>query len=143
MDDPWLRLLIYLGPFLLIALIAKRWLARKSVNLSDVRAQAGPNRGRRWMFSVRGGGRKIDETRAPLPKPDEQAVNTHLDEPATFARGRGIARVYRLRCWVLMRTDSPVEGEGFEPSVPLESGRAERSNEPSCQPGKAVVSAAF
>ena len=39
--------------------------------------------------------------------------------------------------------DSPPEGEGFEPSVPLESGRAERSNKPSCQPGKAVVSAAF
>ena len=39
--------------------------------------------------------------------------------------------------------DSSLEGEGFEPSVPLESGRAERSNKPSCQPGKAVVSAAF
>jgi hypothetical protein len=44
---------------------------------------------------------------------------------------------------VRFAVDSPVEGEGFEPSVPLESGRAERSNKPSCQPGKAVVSAAF
>jgi Haem-degrading len=43
----------------------------------------------------------------------------------------------------LPHTISPLEGEGFEPSVPLESGRAERSNKPSCQPGKAVVSAAF
>src|SRR6266404_787599 len=32
--------------------------------------------------------------------------------------------------------DSPLEEGGFEPPVPLERGRAERSNKPSCQPGE-------
>jgi Haem-degrading len=40
-------------------------------------------------------------------------------------------------------TDSLLEETGFEPPVPLERGGAEGSNKPSCQAGKAVVSAAF
>jgi len=41
---------IYFAPFLAIGLIAKyaipRWMARKGAELSDVHAQAGPNRKR-------------------------------------------------------------------------------------------------
>ena len=58
--------LIYLGPFLVILLIAKRWLARKSVNLSDVQAQAGPNRGTRWVFLYGWWRNETRAARAPI-----------------------------------------------------------------------------
>ena len=41
---------IYLLPFLAIALIAKRWMTRKGVELSDVQAEGDPNRKKRPRF---------------------------------------------------------------------------------------------
>jgi hypothetical protein len=42
--------LIYFGSFLVIGAVAKRWLDRRGVDLSDVQAQAGPNRRKRRVF---------------------------------------------------------------------------------------------
>jgi hypothetical protein len=46
--------LLYFGPFLVIGLVAKlviaRWMALRGADLSDVHAQAGSNRGPRWVF---------------------------------------------------------------------------------------------
>lgn len=41
---------IYLLPFLAIALIAKRWMTRNGVELSDVQAEGDPNRKKRPRF---------------------------------------------------------------------------------------------
>jgi hypothetical protein len=41
---------IYLLPFLAIAVIAKRWMTRKGVELSDVQAEGDPNRNKRPQF---------------------------------------------------------------------------------------------
>ena len=41
---------IYLLPFLAIALIAKRWMTRNGVELSDVQAEGDPNRKKRSRF---------------------------------------------------------------------------------------------
>ena len=41
---------IYLLPFLAIAVIAKRWMTRKGVELSDVQAEGHPNRNKRPGF---------------------------------------------------------------------------------------------
>jgi hypothetical protein len=45
---------IYFGSFLAIGLIARvaarRWMDRSGTNLSDLQAQAGPNRGKRRAF---------------------------------------------------------------------------------------------
>jgi len=42
--------LIYIVPFLAIGLVARQWLIRRNVDLADVRAQAGPARGKRRAF---------------------------------------------------------------------------------------------
>jgi hypothetical protein len=46
--------LIYFGSFLAIGTIAKlvidKWMARRSLDLADIQAQAGPNRRRRRVF---------------------------------------------------------------------------------------------
>jgi len=46
--------IIFFGSFLAIGLIAKllasRWMTRSDTHLSDIQAQAGPNRGRRRAF---------------------------------------------------------------------------------------------
>jgi len=46
--------LIYFGSFLAIGLIAKlmisRWMIRRNLDLSDIQAQAGPNRRKRRVF---------------------------------------------------------------------------------------------
>jgi hypothetical protein len=45
---------IYFGSFLAIGLIAKlmisRWMNRRSLDLSEIQAQAGPRRGKRRVF---------------------------------------------------------------------------------------------
>lgn len=45
-----LVLAIYVIPFIVIGIVAKRWFARKDVGLSDVQAEADPNRARRPRF---------------------------------------------------------------------------------------------
>ena len=46
--------ILYFGTFLIIGWVAKRvidrWMGRKGVELSDVQAQAGPNRRERTVF---------------------------------------------------------------------------------------------
>ena len=41
---------IFFGTFVAIGLAAKWWLRQRTVDLSDVQAQAGPNRGKRRLF---------------------------------------------------------------------------------------------
>lgn len=41
---------IYVAPFLMVGIAAKLLMKRKGVDLSDVQAQAGPNRGARKVF---------------------------------------------------------------------------------------------
>ncbi len=52
--DALVILLIYLVPFLVIGMVAKwligRWMTTKGATLSDVQAQAGPNRRKRKLF---------------------------------------------------------------------------------------------
>jgi hypothetical protein len=43
-------LAIYFGPFLVLGIVAKLFMKRRSVDLTDVQAQAGPNRGKRKLF---------------------------------------------------------------------------------------------
>ena len=42
--------LIFFWTFMVIGAVAKRWLDHRAVGLSDVHAQAGPNRKRRRVF---------------------------------------------------------------------------------------------
>ena len=46
--------IIYFGSFLALGLVARlaigRWMNRRNVELTDIQAQAGPNRGRRRVF---------------------------------------------------------------------------------------------
>jgi hypothetical protein len=46
--------LIYFGSFLTIGVIAKlavtRWMVRRDIDLAEIQAQAGPNRGKRRVF---------------------------------------------------------------------------------------------
>jgi len=52
--SPLVTALIYFGSFLVIGLIAKvaigMWMKRSGVDLSDLQAQAGPNRRKRRAF---------------------------------------------------------------------------------------------
>ena len=41
---------IYVAPFLIIGIVAKLLMKRRSVDLSDVQAQAGPKRRKRKLF---------------------------------------------------------------------------------------------
>ena len=41
---------IYVTPFLIVGIVAKRWLQRHAVDLSDVHEQAGPGRKPRRVF---------------------------------------------------------------------------------------------
>jgi hypothetical protein len=51
--DALLILGIYIAPFLMIGIIAQRWMARRGVNLSDVRAQGGSGRKRsRFLLGI-------------------------------------------------------------------------------------------
>jgi hypothetical protein len=51
--DALLTLAIYLLPFLVLAIAAKRWMDRRGVNLSDVQAEANPRRGRsRFLLGI-------------------------------------------------------------------------------------------
>jgi hypothetical protein len=51
--DALLTLAIYLVPFLIIAIAAKRWVGRKGVGLSDVHAEGSPGRTRaRFLLGV-------------------------------------------------------------------------------------------
>ena len=51
--DALLILSIYLVPFLMIGIAAKRWAARRSVTLSDVRAEGAPYRSRsRFLLGI-------------------------------------------------------------------------------------------
>ena len=43
-------LLIYVAPFLIIGLVVRLLMKRKGVDLTDVQAQAGPNRRTRKVF---------------------------------------------------------------------------------------------
>jgi hypothetical protein len=45
---------IYVAPFLIIGIAAKLFMKRKGVDLSDVQAQAGPNRRARKAFLLGG-----------------------------------------------------------------------------------------
>jgi len=47
-------LVIYVAPFLIIGIAVKLLMKRKGVDLSDVQAQAGPNRKTRKMFLLGG-----------------------------------------------------------------------------------------
>ncbi len=47
-------LVIYLAPFLIIATAVKLLMKRRGVDLSDVQAQAGPNRRTRKLFLLGG-----------------------------------------------------------------------------------------
>ncbi len=51
--------LIFFGSFLVLGAVAKRLLDRRAVDLSDVHAQAGPNRRQRRVFLL-GSWRKED-----------------------------------------------------------------------------------
>ena len=48
--DALVTLLIYVTPFLAIGMGIIWWMRRKSVDLSDVQKEAGPNRGKRRLF---------------------------------------------------------------------------------------------
>jgi hypothetical protein len=51
--DALLTLTIYLAPFLIIGMLAKRWTARKTVSLSEVRAEGDPGRKRsRFLLGI-------------------------------------------------------------------------------------------
>jgi hypothetical protein len=51
--DALLTLAIYLAPFLIIGMLAKRWTARKTVSLSEVRAEGDLGRKRsRFLLGV-------------------------------------------------------------------------------------------
>jgi hypothetical protein len=39
---------LYFGTFLIVGLIARRWVARRNVDLSEIRAELGPSRSARW-----------------------------------------------------------------------------------------------
>ena len=41
---------IYFGTFIAIGLVARWWMRRNGVDLSDVQRQAGPNRGKPKLF---------------------------------------------------------------------------------------------
>ena len=41
---------LYFGTFVALGLIAKRWMARRHVDLSEVRAQAASSRTTRWGY---------------------------------------------------------------------------------------------
>jgi hypothetical protein len=44
------NVVIYLLPFLAIAVIAKQWMTRRGIELSDVQAEGDPNRKKRPRF---------------------------------------------------------------------------------------------
>jgi hypothetical protein len=48
--DALLVLAIYVIPFIVLGIVAKRWFDRKDVGLSDVQAEGDPNRARRPRF---------------------------------------------------------------------------------------------
>ncbi|HEX3538592.1 MAG TPA: hypothetical protein VHU15_17665 [Stellaceae bacterium] len=48
--DALVTLAIYVVPFLVLAVIARMWLNRRSVALSDAQAEADPNRAKRPVF---------------------------------------------------------------------------------------------
>ncbi len=52
--SPLTTAIIYFGSFVAVGLIAKllisRWMLRSGSDLSDIQAQAGPNRGKRRVF---------------------------------------------------------------------------------------------
>ena len=51
--DALLTLAIYLVPFLVIAVAAKRWMRRKGVGLQDVHAEGSPERTRaRFLLGI-------------------------------------------------------------------------------------------
>ena len=45
-------LVIYVAPFLIIGIVAKLLMKRKSVDLLDVQAEAGPKRRKRKLFHL-------------------------------------------------------------------------------------------
>jgi hypothetical protein len=48
-----LTLAVYLVPFLVIGIAARRWMRRKGVGLSDVHAEGSPNRARaRFLLGI-------------------------------------------------------------------------------------------
>ncbi|MBV9202671.1 MAG: hypothetical protein JOY83_23650 [Alphaproteobacteria bacterium] len=48
-----MTLALYLAPFVILGLAMKRWMARKGVNLSDVRAEGNPHRRRsRFLLGI-------------------------------------------------------------------------------------------
>lgn len=48
-----LTLALYLVPFLVIGVAAKRWISRRSVSLSDVQAEGTPHRARsRFLLGI-------------------------------------------------------------------------------------------
>ncbi|MGE0257696.1 MAG: hypothetical protein AB7H71_14705 [Alphaproteobacteria bacterium] len=51
--DALLKLAIYVTPFLVIGIAMKRWMARKGVTLSEVRAEGSPRRSRsRFLLGI-------------------------------------------------------------------------------------------
>ena len=48
--DALLILAVYVAPFVVLGIIAKRWIDRRNVGLSDVQAEGDPNRKRRARF---------------------------------------------------------------------------------------------
>jgi len=50
--DALIVLLVYVLPFVIIGVIANRWIARKGVTLSDARAEAGHRRRSRFLLGV-------------------------------------------------------------------------------------------
>jgi hypothetical protein len=48
--DALLILAVYVAPFVVLGIIAKRWIDRRNVGLSDVQAEGDPNRKRRPRF---------------------------------------------------------------------------------------------
>jgi hypothetical protein len=41
---------LYFGTFLILGLIARRWMARRNVDLSELRRELGPSRRTRWGY---------------------------------------------------------------------------------------------
>lgn len=58
--DALVTLLVYVTPFLAIGLGIAWWTRRKSVELSDVQKEAGPNRGRRGFSCWASGARRTE-----------------------------------------------------------------------------------
>jgi hypothetical protein len=50
--DALIVLLVYVSPFVAIGIAAKRWIARRDVALSDVRAEAGQRRRSRFVLGI-------------------------------------------------------------------------------------------